>query len=183
MREINLNTKKFIVIIIAVAILSAIIGYFLPHEKISNFIQPYRVVKVVDGDTLIAKIGKKTELVRFLGINTPEVENPYRHQECFGPQASVETKKLLTGKRVYLLADPEAPNRGKYHRLLRYVFLPNGEFVNAELVKKGYAFSYIYQPIQFEDYFNYLQANARKNRLGLWSDKCNYYSKFKKQQK
>ena len=170
-------------VIIGIIVCAGLVGYFLPHcleptnrAGISN--QTYRVVKVIDGDTIKAEIGKKIETIRLLGINTPEVENPYRHQECFGPEASKETKKLLTGKRVYLLPDPASPNRGKYNRLLRYVFLPNGEFVNAELIKNGYAFAYIYdhQSIQFESYFNFLEEEAKKKRFGLWSEKCNYYN-------
>ena len=176
----NLNFNKFIIVLI-IAFLVGFLGYFFTHSTrtVING-QPYKVVKVIDGDTLIAKIGNKTELVRFLGINTPEVENRYRHQECFGPEASAETKKLLTGKKVYLLPDPEAPNRGKYNRLLRYVFLPNGEFVNAVLVRDGYAFSYIYQPIEFENYFRSLEKKAREDKIGLWSDKCDYYSNYHK---
>jgi micrococcal nuclease len=134
----------------------------------------YKVSKVVDGDTLKIIVNGKEELVRFLGINTPEVENSYRHAECFGKEASTETKKLLTNQEVYLLPDPEAPNRGKYGRLLRYVFLPNGEFINADLIKDGYAFAYIYQPIKFKKYFMALENQAQKSGQGLWSDKCHY---------
>ena len=173
-----------IAIVVAVAVSAGLVGYFLSYHlvlinqpRLSD--QTYRVVEVIDGDTIRAEIGDKIEIVRLLGINTPEVENPYRHQECFGPEASEETKKLLTGKRVYLLPDPASPNRGKYNRLLRYIFLPNGEFINADLVKNGYAFEYIYhrQSIQFEEYFNFLEQKAKQKRLGLWSNKCNYYKK------
>ena len=170
---------KFIKIALVFLIIGLIIGYYFPHNQKISYDQPYKIVKVIDGDTIMVKINHKTELIRFLGINTPEVENKYRHQECFGPQASKETKKLLTGKSVFLLPDPNSPNRGKYNRLLRYVFLPNGEFINAELIKRGYAFKYIFQPIQFIDYFSLLEKQARDQRLGLWSDKCEYY-KIKK---
>ena len=136
----------------------------------------YSVAEVIDGDTIQVNINGKMELVRFIGINTPEVNNEYRQEECFGPEASKETKKLLSGKKVYLLPDPQVPDRGKYNRLLRYVFLPNGEFINAELVKDGYAFEYIYQPFQFIKYFHSLENEAREQRKGLWGDKCNYYS-------
>jgi endonuclease YncB( thermonuclease family) len=184
----KLKLNSFVVILTVAVFAGGIAGYFLSQR----FYQPketrefgpasrlYQVVEVIDGDTIKAKIGDKAETIRLLGINTPEVENPYRHQECFGPEASKKTKKLLTGKKVYLLPDPKAPNRGKYNRLLRYIFLPNGEFVNAELIRDGYAFKYIYQPIQFMDYFNFLEQEARENRLGLWSGKCDYFSKSKK---
>ena len=175
--------SKDLAIILAVAVIAGLVGYFLPHRlgpaswpRLSG--QTYKVAEVIDGDTIRVEVGGKVETIRLLGINTPEVENPYRHQECFGPEASKETKKLLTGKRVYLLPDPASPNRGRYNRLLRYVFLPDGEFINADLIKGGYAFEYIYdhQPIQFKNYFNFLEEEARRKRLGLWSNECNYYS-------
>ena len=109
-----------------------------------------------------------------LGINAPEIENPYKHEECFGKEAKLEAEKLLNGKKVYLIPDPQSFNRDKYGRLLRYVFLQNGEFINAELVEKGYAFNYIYEPFQFMKYFNLLEKKAKENRLGLWSQQCNY---------
>ena len=181
----NYKFRNIIFLVIAI-VLGLIVGYYFPHRVSCNNSysgennQLCQVVDVIDGDTIRARIGNKVEIIRLLGINTPEVNNPYRKQECFGPEASVETKKLLKNKKVYVIPDPEAPNRGKYHRLLRYIFLPNGEFVNADLIKNGYAFSYIYQPIQFMDFFNSLEYKARENRLGIWSNKCDYYSRFKK---
>lgn len=177
-----------IVALVVAVFLGLIVGYYLPHQPNNIDLsksegQLCQVIKVIDGDTIKARIGGKVEKVRLLGINTPEVNSSYRRQECFGPEASAEARKLLDGKKVYILPDPEAPNRGKYNRLLRYVFLPNGEFINADLIKDGYAFAYIYQPIQFMDYFGSLEQKARKSRLGVWSNKCDYYSKFKEYNK
>jgi len=187
MAKVKLKLSGFIIILAVAVFVGGIAGYFLfqrsyqPEEtrKIGPINQLYRVVKVIDGDTIKVEIGDKVETIRLLGINTPEVENPYRHQECFGPEASLWAKKLLNNKKVYLLPDSQAPNRGKYGRLLRYVFLPNGEFVNADLIKNGYAFEYIYQPFQFMKYFSFLEQNAKNNKIGLWGKSCDYYSKLK----
>ena len=181
------------ILIFIIVILAGTIGYLLRSYQVAQSQKPvslkegsycsqniskasglYPVSEVIDGDTIQVKINGKRELVRLLGINTPEVENKYRHQECFGPEASKETKKLLSGKKVYLLPDPQAPDRGKYNRLLRYVFLPNGDFINADLVRDGYAFEYIYQPFQFMKYFAELQQQAKAQKKGLWSNKCDY---------
>ena len=182
--KINFRLSSVIIILLFAVLLGFIVGYYFSCQvasiDLSNLNnQLCQVVKVIDGDTIKVKIGNKIETVRLLGINTPEIENSYRHQECFGLQAKKEAKKLLTGKKIYILSDPNAPNRGEYNRLLRYVFLLDGEFVNAKLIKEGYAFSYIYQPIRFMDYFNLLEKDARNNRIGVWSNKCDYYSKFK----
>ena len=172
MTQIKLKLNSVLLII---AVLCAGIGYYIGY--CSDKGQLYQVVNVIDGDTIEVKIGNKVEIVRLLEIDTPEIENPYRKEECFGKEAKEKMEQILQKKRVYLLPDPQAPNRDKYNRLLRYVFLSNGEFVNAKLVKEGYAFSYIYQEFQFMKYFSDLEKEAREKRLGLWSEKCEYYKK------
>jgi len=136
----------------------------------------YQVEKVIDGDTIQVRANGQLALVRLLGINTPEVENKYRHKECFGPQASAKAKQILNGQLVYLLPGAYSPRNDKYGRWLRYVFLRNGKFVNAELIRQGYAFAYIYhhQPIELGNYFIDLEKQARKEHLGLWSQLCHY---------
>lgn len=168
-------------LLLAVAIIAGVIGYFLPHQSlIKESPVLYKVVRVIDGDTIQVKAvnGRydKTERIRLIGINTPEI---FSSKECFGEEAYQEAKKLLRGRTVYLIPDPLSSNRGRYDRLLRYVFLPNGELVNAELVKNGFAFNYIYEPFQFMKQFDYLEKQAKEKRLGLWSNKCNYYFKTK----
>ena len=136
-----------------------------------------KVIKVIDGDTIVVELNNKKEEIRFLGLNTPEIEGPYRHEECFGKEASDIVKKILTNKQVYLIPDFHASNRDKYKRLLRYVYLENGAFINAFLIKEGFAFYYSYpkEDLQFSEYFFNLEKKARENKKGLWSEKCNYY--------
>jgi len=155
------------------------IGYVSPH--ISSVIKEvpalYRVVKVIDGDTIKVNIGGEVETVRLIGVDTPEIPNPHSsRQDCFGPEAAQYAKQLLENQPVYLILDPMQSNRDKYNRLLRYIFLEDGTLINAKLIKEGYAFNYIYEPFQFMKQFDYLEKQAKENRLGLWSDKCNYYS-------
>lgn len=137
---------------------------------------PNRVVEVIDGDTIRVNLGGKIETVRLIGINTPEIASPYNPKEdCFGQEAAQYTRELLEKQLVYLIKDPMQSNRDKYNRLLRYVFLEDGTLINAKLIKEGYAFNYIYEPFQFMKQFDYLEKQAKENRIGLWSDKCNYY--------
>ena len=76
---------------------------------------------------------------------------------------------------VYLIPDSLSSNQGKYGRILRYVFLQDGLLINAELIKEGFGFNYIYEPFQFMKQFDYLEKQAKENRLGLWGEECNYY--------
>ena len=134
----------------------------------------YRIVEVIDGDTIKVDIGEKIETVRLVGMDTPEIAGPHNPQDdYFGPEAAQYTKQLLENQSVYLIPDPMQSNRDKYNRLLRYVFLEDGTVINAKLIKEGFAFNYIYEPFQFMKQFDYLEKQAKENRLGLWSGEKN----------
>ena len=173
----KLKLDRLLVSLITLALLFLAFFYFvsLRFSPQNNFEGLVTIEEVIDGDTINVDEGGQLVLVRLLGINTPEKENKYRSEECFGPEASRETEKLLEHKKVYLLPDPHAPNKGKYGRLLRYVFLPNGTFINALLIKEGYAFAYIYnnEDLEFARYFEELEEEAKNSKIGLWG-KCNY---------
>ncbi|MCC6934545.1 MAG: thermonuclease family protein [Candidatus Yanofskybacteria bacterium] len=122
------------------------------------------VAKVVDGDTIEIDGGAR---VRYIGINTPETVDPRRPVQCFGKEASAFNKKLVEGAYVRLVRD--ISDTDKYGRLLRYVYLPDGTFVNLELVARGYAQASAYPPdIAHAKEFAAAQADARTSRLGLW---------------
>ncbi len=132
----------------------------------------YRVVKVIDGDTIKADIAGEIETVRLIGMDTPEIASPHNlKDDYFGPEAARYTKQLLENQSVFLIPDPMQSNRDKYNRLLRYVFLEDGTLVNAKLVAEGYAYNYIYEPFQFMKQFDYLEKQAKEKQLGIWSGK------------
>ncbi len=98
---------------------------------------PATVIRVVDGDTVIARFANGTsEKIRLLGVDTPEVVDPRKPVQCFGHAASSFTKSQLTGKRVMLELDAE--QRDKYGRLLAYIIL-NGHRYNDQLLERGFA--------------------------------------------
>ena len=76
---------------------------------------------------------------------------------------------MVSGKKVRLEPDPIGDNRDKYHRLLRYVYLPDGTFLNETLVKQGYAFAYIVFPFSKMDQFKADEAAAQSANVGLWA--------------
>ncbi|MBU0732471.1 thermonuclease family protein [Patescibacteria group bacterium] len=129
----------------------------------------YEVVEVIDGDTIKADIDGTIESVRFLGIDTPEVQNPYRDEECFGKEASQRTKDLLEGKDVVLEPDAGAGDRDKYNRLLRYVYVDD-VFVNELLIKEGYAYAYTDENYKLYDDFIDYEQQAYLDKVGLWAD-------------
>lgn len=133
------------------------------------------VVKVVDGDTVDVDINGKTERLRLIGLDTPETVDPRKPVQCFGLEASNKAKELLGGKTVKLEGDPSQGERDKYGRLLRYVYLPDGQLFNKLMIADGYAFEYTYNTsYRYQKDFQDAEKNARENNKGLWSPSaCN----------
>ncbi len=126
------------------------------------------VTRAVDGDTLDVSIDGHPEIVRLIGVDTPETHDPRKAVQCFGQAAAAHTKALAEGKPVRLEADPQDSNRDKYKRLLRYVYLPDGTLLNATLIKDGYAFAYTVFPFAKLEEFRGYEQLARSANRGLW---------------
>jgi micrococcal nuclease len=127
-----------------------------------------RVVRAVDGDTIVVDVGGRQERVRYIGVDTPESVKPGARVQCFGNYASRFNHMLVDGRRVRLVTDSE--ERDRYGRLLAYVYrADDGMFVNAELVRDGYARPLTIAPNRrFADDFQALASEARHARRGLW---------------
>ena len=120
---------------------------------------------MVDGDTIRVVQDGREEAVRYIGVDTPETAEP----ECFGQAASQANRELVEGERVRLVEDAESHDR--YGRRLAYVYRArDGLFVNAELVRRGFATVLTVPPnVAHEDEFADLARGARRNGRGLWS--------------
>jgi micrococcal nuclease len=124
------------------------------------------VVRVVDGDTVEARIGGEIEDVRLIGIDTPETVKPGSPVECYGPQASRFTHGLLEGATVRLRFGLE--RRDVYGRLLAYVRV-GPLFVNAALVRRGLARTLTIPPNdRYAPLFRRLERLAARTGRGLW---------------
>lgn len=133
---------------------------------------PARVVRVVDGDTIDVLREGRTERVRLIGINTPETVHPHLGVQRWGREAVDFLTHLLTGREVILLF--EAVQQDKYGRTLAYVLLQEGRVsemnVNGEIVRQGLSPAYLRFPFTLSALFRALEAEARANRRGIWSD-------------
>lgn len=128
------------------------------------------VVRVVDGDTIVARLGDgREERVRYIGVDTPESVKPSTPVQCFAKAASGENARLVEGRRVRLVGDVE--RRDRYGRMLAYVYrAPDRLFVNAELVRRGFARPATFPPnVRFAGRFAALARQARAAGRGLWS--------------
>ena len=127
------------------------------------------VVRVVDGDTIRVRLGGEVERVRYIGIDTPETVKPGTPVQCFGKAASAYNARLVRARRVRLAFDAE--RRDRYGRLLAYVYRePDGLFVNAELVRRGYAETLRIAPnVAHARELARLARAARRAGRGLWA--------------
>ena len=125
-----------------------------------------RVERAVDGDTIVVSLGGREERVRYIGIDTPESVDPNEPVQCFAERASDFNARLVEGRRVRLVFDAE--RRDVYGRLLAYVYA-GGTFVNAKLVRLGYARTLQIAPnTNFADLFGRLERAAASAGRGLW---------------
>jgi micrococcal nuclease len=128
-----------------------------------------RVVEVIDGDTIRVSIVGVVESVRLIGVDTPEID-PRRPVELFGKEASEFTRRSCLGEDVRLERDPQGDTRDKYGRLLRYVYLPDGTLLNAEIIRQGYGHAYTRFPYAKMETFRALEREAREAGRGLWGN-------------
>ena len=121
-----------------------------------------RLARVVDGDTIEVTIAGRSEKVRYIGIDTPERDQPgYR-------AASNANAALLGAGALYLVTD--ASDRDRYGRLLRYVYTGDGTLVNHELIARGWAQPVEYPPdIRFAEEFRQAARTAAQAGRGFWS--------------
>ena len=121
---------------------------------------------VVDGDTFILQ---SNEHVRMIGIDAPEVEHRAYHKkgEPFGREAKGYLAALIQGRDVELRAGAEPFDR--FGRRLAYVYLPDGTFVNRQMVADGYAEVMRKFPFDYKAEFFALEREAREAKRGLWA--------------
>jgi micrococcal nuclease len=124
------------------------------------------VARVVDGDTFEIRVDGGIDDVRMIGVDTPETVKPGEPVECFGPQASEFTHRVLEGRTVTLEFDRE--RRDVYDRLLAYVYLDE-RFFNAELIEGGYARTLEIEPnTSHAEQLSRLEEAAGAAGRGLW---------------
>lgn len=153
-------------IAICLALFSALLGACssTTGQPVANGEMEATVQRVVDGDTVELSTGEK---VRLIGVDTPETVKPNTPVQPYGKEASEFSKQLLTGQKVKLKFDVEPYD--KYKRLLAYMYLQDGTFVNEKLVRDGYARIMTIPPnVAYADLFLEAEREARENNKGLW---------------
>lgn len=173
---LRLSSKKFVSILIAGLVFFILQNF--PLQKISPKLIPkskndnksFLVKRVIDGDTIELE---NKQIVRYIGVDSPELHHPKKPVECFASSAAEFNRQLVEGKTVLL--EKDVSETDKYKRLLRYVYLTeeassSGKiFVNKKLVEEGYAYAATFPPdVKYAEIFRQAQEEAMKNKRGLW---------------
>lgn len=116
------------------------------------------ITRVKDGDSLVTVHGKTEVEIRLQGIDSPELGQAY------GQKAKQATSQLAHGKTVAI----KPIGQDRYGRTLADVILPDGRNLNQELVRQGYA--WWFRKYSNDQTLANLEAEARKERRGLWAD-------------
>jgi micrococcal nuclease len=144
-------------------------------EDIENDVL-YKVIDVLDGDTIVANVKGHEVTVRLIGIDTPEVVDPRKPVQCYGREASAKAKEILKNQEIYIEKDELKEKTGDYDiygRVLAYIYLSDRSLYNRYMIENGYAKEYTFnkEKYKYQKEFKALQTKAKKEKLGLWG-KC-----------
>lgn len=126
----------------------------------------HTVIHVNDGDTVLLA-GDPAPRLRYLGIDTPEIDHHRQTAEPLGMEAQAYNRLLVLNRRIRLEFDRQRTDR--HGRWLAYVFTEDGTFVNRELLLQGLAFCLFKPPnTRHEAALLDAQRSAMKAGRGLW---------------
>jgi len=125
-----------------------------------------RVTRVYDGDTVEALVSGRREKIRYIGIDTPEMDDPRPAVLEMAREAARANRELVGGRIVRLELDIE--QRDRFGRLLAYVWLGD-TLVNEWLVSEGYAAAPSFPPnVRYQDRLRDAEQDARVGERRLW---------------
>lgn len=169
-----LTNRTEILALVAGALLLVAVAWWLTRSR-----DGHRVVRVVDGDTIVVLLNGEQEKVRLLGVDTPESVKPNHPVERFGKAASAYLGRLLSGRRVELKGDKAKLTRDKYGRILAYAYrVPDGLFINRHLLEKGYARVYRKESFKLKAEFIAIEKQAQRAQRGIWSPSWTFARAF-----
>lgn len=146
--------------------LTLICSLFFLFQQPSSADTWHRAKWVIDGDTIVINNGRK---VRYIGIDAPELAHDDHAAEPYGDEAKRFNTSLVNRKEVRLEFDKE--RNDQYERLLAYVFLKDGTFVNAEILANGYAYLLYHRPnIKHNSVMLQSQRAAMSAKKGIWQN-------------
>lgn len=143
------------------------VGPSIPRPDLAS-LATAEMVRVIDGDTVVLRLGGIETTVRLIGVDTPETVHPRQPVQAYGEEASRFLTNLLLGESVYVESKP-GNTLDRYGRTLAYLYrAPDGLFVNLEIVRQGYGHAYTKYPFERMELFRFYEHKAREAGRGLW---------------
>ncbi len=151
-----------VVVLVVVLVVAAAGGRSLLDTAAPAKRDRARLERVVDGDTLVVRVGGREERVRLIGIDTPESVKPDAPVECGGRAASRALERRLgDGTRLRLVSDPTQDRRDRFGRLLRYVETRGGTDLGRAQIREGWAEVFVFEDDPFRRVDAYRAAERR----------------------
>ena len=158
--------------ILTLAVMVAIVYGLYSFVIFPFFFHYVKVVHLVDADTLLVKDGQKLAQVQLIGVDAPEKTGPAHSHQCFDDQARhmTATNFFAQSGEVRLISDDFLGDRDKNGRLLRYMYLKNGDFLNQKILEAGIGKQYLdpNRKYQKQDELAKAQTEAQQKNLGIW---------------
>lgn len=124
-----------------------------------------RVVRISDGDSVSIVVNGRTEKIRLIGIDAPEMA-----QRPWGKKAKQHLEDIIDGSSGKVSVERDVVERDKYGRLLAYLRTGDGRLINELMLRDGYAVLYTFPPnVKYTEVFTAAQHEARDKKLGIWS--------------
>lgn len=135
-----------------------------PYKRDYNY-KDIVVEKVIDADTIELADGRRLKLI---GVELPKTQaHKAASQSLQTFQYYQFLKEMIEGKKINIELDVEKYDQ--YGRLLAYVYLSDGTFVNAEVLRRGYGQPRVESTnTRYKDTFFRLYKEAKDNKRGLW---------------
>lgn len=163
--------SKLSTVILLIA--AALLYFFFPGEETdtpskTGFI-PVELVKTIDGDTIRVMYEGEERKLRYLLIDTPELNHKQQGKQPFAEEAMKRNDELLKSGNLEIEFDI-GEKEDKYDRLLAYVYI-DGESVQEKLIEEGLArVAYIYPPnTKHLDPYKAAEEKAQQAGVGIWS--------------
>lgn len=138
----------------------------LSNSRFEGDFDAVSLIKCIDGDTARFNVDGVNEIVRFIGIDAPEIDS---NQDFAIEAKEFVCDRLMVAETIYLVYDPESDKRDKFDRLIAWVYTEDPNPLQFEIVENGLArVRYIYGDYYFVDDLNDIQEKAKDRKMGIW---------------
>ena len=128
--------------------------------------QQVAVKKVIDGDTIRLYDNR---LVRFIGINTPEIDHKFGNSQPLAERGRDFLQTIIAKQQGKIQIQFDVERHDRHGRLLAHLFTLDGSNIQAEMIRQGLGVWIVVPPnLQYMDCYRAKERIARQNKAGVW---------------